>query len=216
MKRKIKNFFSKGHNLLFFAAAALFLQFAASVVYFYMQAVLFYDFNYLSDFAYLAYCLAVFAALAVFVLRNQKGGPDPFVRLWFSGIMLYACSEAAIFIKMLVVSYADSIESVTNLWDNQHLYRLYMCAGAAVLIYAARYIFKARKTDLVFAGANLLIFFVFILAVPDMGELLLSGDENIIQVAGVVFVREIAVLMLAGNTFALGFRERFHQRELRL
>ncbi|MCL2815626.1 MAG: hypothetical protein FWD23_13580, partial [Oscillospiraceae bacterium] len=191
--RKIKNFFSEGHSLLFFAAGALFLQFAVSVVYFYMQAVLFYDFNYLSDFAYLAYCLAVFAALAVLVLRNQKS-PDLFVRLWFSVILLYACSETAMFIKMLAVSYGDSIDSIANLWDNQHLYRLYMCAGAAVLIYLARYILKARKTDLVFAGANLLGFLIFILCVPEMGELLLVGEENILQVAGVVFVREIAVL----------------------
>jgi len=203
MRKKIKRFLSRPHNLLLAASAALFLQFVASVAYFYMQAVLYYEFDYLSDFAYLVYCLAAFAVLAVFVIKNRTG----FAGLWFSGILLYAFAELAMFVKMLAVTYNDSIDSISNLWDNQHLYRLHICVGAVVLLYIVFYMRENKKTDLAFAGANLLVFFVFMLAVPEMGELLLEGDENVLQVAGVVFVREIAVAILAANTFALGLRK---------
>jgi len=202
MKAKIKGFLSKPHNLLFAASAALFLQFVASVAYFYMQAVLLYDFDYMSYFAYLAYCLAVFAVLAMFVAKNRTGPAG----LWFSGIMLYAFAEFALFVKMLAVTYDDTVDAVASLWDNQHLYRLHICVGAVVLLYIVFYILENKKTDLVFAGANLLVFFVFVLVVPEMGELLLDEDANVLQVAGVVFVREIAVVILAVNTFALGLR----------
>ena len=210
MKEKIKNIFSKPHNLLFAASALLFLQFVASVASYYMQVVLFYEFDYAIDFVYVVYCLALFVVLAVFVIKKQNDEKSSQVRVWFSGIMLYMFAELAMFIKMLAISYNDSLESVSNLWDNQHLYRLYMCMGAIALIYTTRYILEKtekKKTALAFAGANLLVFFIFIMAVPDMGEFLLGGDENILQVTGVVFVKEIAVVILAANTFICGLRE---------
>jgi len=206
---RIKNFFSKPHNLLLFAAAWLFLQFAASVAYYYMQAILFYEFDYASDFAYLLYSLALFAVLAFFLAKKQNGAKSPILKIWFSVIMVYAFFEGAVFVKMFAMIYGDSIDAISNLWDNQHLYRFCFCVGAMVLVYLALYSSGKKTADLAFAGANLLAFFVFLMAVPDMGELLLAGEENILEVTGVVFVREIAVVALAANTFAFGLREMY-------
>ena len=206
---KTTKIYAKPHSLFFAFSAALFLQFLVSVAYFYVQAILFYEFDYMSDFGYLAYCLAVILLLLVFMAK--KRGEDAGFRavsLWFLAVLMYMLSEIALLSKMMFVSHGDTIEAASGIWDNQPINRLCICAAAAFVVCGALFLLEKKKFHLALAGANLGLFCLFVAAFPsDPGELLLFGDEKILRVASVVFVREIGILTLALNMLATGIYE---------
>ncbi|MCL2158720.1 MAG: hypothetical protein FWH48_04855, partial [Oscillospiraceae bacterium] len=130
------------------------------------------------------------------------------VSFWFLAVLAYMFSEIALLAKMLFVSHGDSIEAVSSLWDNQPINRLCICVAAAFAVCGALFLLEKKKFNFALAGANLGLFVLFVAAFPsDPGELLLFGDEKILKVASVVFVREIGILTLALNMLATGIYE---------
>jgi len=214
----MKKFIEKPHNLLFIASAVILLQFLSSVIYFFMQVMVNQAFDELWSYVtYIIYFLAVCAVSGIFIFKSQNKQEEnkniKSVKIWFSGFFLYAVCEILLLAKMLIIEYGDSEASVSNLWDNQHLYRLFLCIAVIFLIYCVLYIFEKKKIYSVFAGINLVLLVLFIMFVPDISELLLVGDENVFAVIYVVFVRESGIVLYMLNMFGFALYELYNYKE---
>jgi len=138
--------------------------------------------------------------------------------MWFSGFFLHSFLEIFVFFRVLAESetignYTYVSELGINLYANQSLYGLYLCVAVIFLINCASYIFKRKRIYAVFAAANIFLFCLFMIFAPDMTELLLSGSENALDIAGFVFVRQIGILTLMLNMFASGLYELYSSEE---
>jgi len=134
-------------------------------------------------------------------------------KLWFAGFFLYAFSEILLLFKMLYIGYADSLSSAANLWDNQPLYRLYLCVAAIFIIYCASFVLEKKRAYIALACMNLFIFGLFVLFMPDTEAFLLSGFENMLEVSGVVLYREAGTVIFMLNAFVFGLYEFYHYKE---
>ena len=209
----MKKIFEKQHNLLFVAAAVMFLQLLCAVIYFYAQAILFGNFGDACLIFYIIYCLAVCVISCGFLSKNKNDNIN--IKLWFAGFFMYAFFEILLSLKMLYIEFAETLESefIVNLWDNQHLYRLFICAAVIILIYCASFVFENKKLYIILAGLNLFIAGLFILFVPDMRDLLLEGSENIFEVSAVVFIRETGIILLTLNIFIFAMYKYYNYKE---
>ncbi|MCL1858683.1 MAG: hypothetical protein FWF92_05560 [Oscillospiraceae bacterium] len=213
----MKKFFNKPYNLLFTASSVILLQFLSSVIYFYMQAIINQGFDYWSYFIYIIYCLAVCVITGIFIIKKLEENKNikniNYVKMWFSGFFLYAFCEILLLIKMLVIEYSDSTESASNLWDNQHLYRLFLCVSVIFLIYCVMYILEKKRIYFIFAGVNLFLFCLFIIFMPDITEFLLVGNEGVLEVISVVFAREAGTVLFMLNLFIFALYELYNYKE---
>jgi len=211
----MKKFFGKPHNLLFTASAVILLQFLAFVIYYFMQAVAYQEVNDLIYVFYIPYCLAVCVIAGIFILKkpNENAKNLNSVKLWFSGLFLYAFCEILIYVKLLIEYRNENMESAMNLFDNQLLYKLYLCISVVFLLYCAFYVLEKKKIYAVFAGINLLLFALFMILLPDMSEFLLAGDESSLEVIGIICVREIGTVTLMLNMFVFGLCEFYNYKE---
>ena len=155
---KAKKFFEKSHNILFLTSAVMFLQFLLFVIYYFMQVVVFHEVNDSVYFVYIPYCLAVCMICGFYIIKKkqEKKGLDS-VKLWFSGFFLYAFCEILLFLK-LMWEYENNIEFAYNLFDNQPLYKLYLCIAVIFLIYGVFYILEKKKIYVFLTVINLLLF----------------------------------------------------------
>jgi len=200
----MKKIFEKQYNLLFIASAAMFLQFLSSLICLYLQVA--YDsFVDWSDYVYMAYCLAICGILAFAVIIKQNENKDNIaVKMWFAGFFLYAFCELLFYIKikyMMFTGYSLFTDSIFNLWDNQHLYRLYISIAVIFLTYCVIFVQEKKNLYAGFAGVNLFLFGLIIFIMPDAEFLLLGGDESIFEVMFVDIIREAGILMLTINIF---------------
>ena len=207
----MKKILAKPHNLLFIASAVIILQFLTTVVSFYMKAVVLQSFPGWMDYLTMAYYIIICVISAIFIAKKRPKDFQP-IKIWFAGFFLYAFSEILLFLK-LMLEYEDNIEFAYNLFDNQLLYKLYLCISVIFLIYCVFYILEKKKIYAVLAAANLLIFGLFIIFMPDMTEFLLAGDESVFQVINIVFGREIGALMLMLNMFVFALLEFYNYKE---
>ena len=210
---KKKKFFDKPHNLLFIMSAVLFLQFLMFVIYYFMQVIVYQAIDDSIYFVYIPYCLAIYVVSAVFVIkkREENKNINP-VKLWFSGFFLYAFCEILIFIK-LTLEFEENREYAYSLFDNQPLYKLYLCVSVIFLIYCVLYVLGKKKIYVIFASLNLILFSLFILLMPDMAEFLLEGEESVFEIIVVMFVREAGTLLLMLNTFIFALYELYNYKE---
>ena len=209
----MKKIFEKPHNLLFASSAVILLQFLSSVIYFFMQVVVYNKVDDWGYFIYIPYCLAVCVISGIFIIKNRDENKNlNSVKMWFSGFFLYAFCEILIYLKLLL-EYDNNMEFAYNLFDNQLLYKLYLCISMIFLIYCALYILKKNRIYIILSGLNLLIFFLFILFVPDMMNFLLLGDESVFEVISIVLVREIGTLIFMVNMFVFALYEFYNYKE---
>jgi len=202
----MKNFFKNPYNILFAAAGVFFLQFLAAVVCFFSEAVIYFSFTGASSYVYMAYCAAVCVFSALFIIKKRAGADA--AGIWFAGFFSYAFFEIIFFLKvqlMTLTGYSLLSDAAFSLWDNQPLYRLHICAGAVFLIYTAMYIYdnnpKSKKIYAGFAGANLLIFGLAVLFMPEAEALLIDTNAGIFEVALIGAAREAGVLIFMLNSF---------------
>jgi len=212
----MKKFFEKPHNLLFIVSAAIFLQFLASVICLYLQ-VLNFRFVDWPDYVYTAYCFMGCVILVVFMLKKQKESRDSYsVKLWISGIFLYAFSEIIFFLKvqyMAYLGYSLYSDTVFNLWDNQHIYRLYVCIAVIFLIYGAMFVLEKKKIYAGFAGVNLFLFGLLTIFMPDGESLLVAGDESVFEVTVIQIFREAGIVLLMINIFIFAMYKLYNYKE---
>jgi len=104
-------------------------------------------------------------------------------------------------------------EEIFALWEKQHLYRLYLCAAAIFLIYITLFIIKKNFLYISLAVANLIICALVIFFVPDITELLLSGDEGALEVALLAVIREAGSLLIMLNIFIFALFEFYNYKE---
>jgi len=210
----MKKIFAKPHNLLFAASTVILLQFIISVIYFFMQAIVYHAFNDWSYPVFIVYCLTVCTVTGLFIMNNREGNKSfDYVKMWFAGFFLYAFCEILLFIKMIYIEYSDELISVSNLWDNQHLFRLYLCIAVIFVIYCVLFIFEKQKLYIGFALSNLFLLCLFIVFVPEIGDFLLYGDENIFEVILVQIIREAGILIFMINMFVFALHEFYNYKE---
>ena len=194
-------------------SAVIFLQFLVSVIYFFMQAIIYQEITDLIYYIYIPYYLAICVISAIFIIKNRAEHKNiNAVKMWLSGFFLYAFCEILLFAK-LMFEYENNMEFAYNLFDNQLLYKLYLCIALIFMIYCVLYILGKKKIYIVLAGVNLLLFSLFIMFVPEMSEFLLVGDENIFQIIAVVFVRELGNIILMLNLFVFALHEFYNYKE---
>jgi len=158
--------------------------------------------------------MAICVISAIFILKIRGLNV---VKIWFAGFFFYAFCEILFFIKMMLESetlFNSMIfsEWAYNLYDNQHLYRLYLCAGVIFLIYCALFILEKKKFYAVFAGVNLLLASLLILFLPDIGDILLYGDESTLELSLVLVMREAGILIYMLNIFVFGLYKLYDER----
>jgi len=208
----MKKFFGKPCNLLFTASAVILVQLLSSAVCFFMQAVVLSEFDYLSDYIYMAYCLLVCVVIAVFIAKNKadkKNKNMMYAKFWLVGFFLYAFTEIFVFIK-IYLQYDDSTgysDFAYSLWDNQYIYRLYLYIAVIFMIYFLLYILEKKSSYIVFAAVNLLLFALVMIFLPDAEFLLLTGSESALEVITVSLVREAGSFIFMTNMFIFSIRE---------
>jgi len=213
----MKKFFEKPHNILFAVSALIFLQFLSAVICFYAETVANLSFGDWSAYIYMAYCLAVCIIAALFIIKARERLNA--VKLCAAGVFLYAFSEIIFFIKLMVMAY-DSLtgfalnsESVYNLWDNQYLYRLHLCAAIIFLLCCALFIIEKKKLYIAFAGANLLLFSLLMIFIPGGEDLLIYSGAGVAEVAVIESAREAGILTFMLNIFIFALYKFYSHKE---
>lgn len=214
----MKKIFEKPHNLMFAASAVIFLQLLFSVICIFIQAVVLYDFDYISDYIYIAYCAAVCGTLGTYIIKKHEDGKNKnigYVKLWFAGFFFYAFTEICVVLKMMMEydDFTGYSDLAVNLYDNQVLYRLYLYIAVIFLIYCVLYVLEKNKTYIIFAVANLLLFALIMMFLPDSEFLLLGGEESALEVLAVVLIREAGSLIFMLNMFIFALREFYGYKE---
>lgn len=208
----MKKFLKKPHNLLFAASAVMLLQFLASVIYYFTQVIINQEVTDLIYYIYIPYYLAVCVISVIFIVKKREENKKiNSVKMWFSGFFLYAFCEILIFIKLLF-EYENNMEFAYNLFDNQILYKLYLCVSLIFLIYCVSYILEKKRIYAVLAGLNLLFICLFIIFMPDMSEFLLAGDESAFELITIVSARETGNLLFMFNMFIFALCELYNYK----
>ena len=204
----MKKIFEKPHNLLFAASAVILLQFLCGIVCLYTEAVLFGSFSEWVDYVYAAYCLLVCVIAAWLVIKKRE--------IWFSVFALYSFFELIFVISIKYLAYSgDSLfdNTIINLFDKQHLYRLYLCAAVIIIICCVLLFREKKKIYAGFAGANLLVCVLLMIFMPDGEDLLIYSESSIFEVMFVEIIRSAGILLFMLNLFIFAFYRFYHDEE---
>ena len=217
---RMRKILDEPNNLLFAAAALIFLQFVAAAACFYAEAVIYFSFTGWTTYFYMTYCLAACAAGAAYILKTGGGGNrEKFaVKLWVSGLFLYAFGEILFYIKARYMAYTNFYswfsDEILIFWDNQPLYRLNLCAAVIFIIYCALFISGDKKQYAAFAGANLLVFGLVMFFMPETGSeyLAVDVDSSVFEVILVSAIRESGILVYMLNMFVFALHGFYHKK----
>jgi len=225
----MKKFFEKPYNLMFAASALMFLQFLSAIIYIYVvRSTGFFALDEFSGYIYIAYCLAACVIPAIFIMKkndqkNKKSVGVNYidrVKLWLSAFFLYIFCEILWYVKYIYTAYVNLLgltsEEIADFvyvsWENQPLYRLYLCIGILFLIYFTMVILEKKKSYILPVVINLVISGLFIIFMPGGEYLLIYEGTGIGEVILVAFIREAGSLLLMFNMFIFAMREFYDEK----
>ena len=211
-KINMKKIFGNSNNLLFIAAAVLFLQFLIAVSCFFIQSV-YYDFSSWTSAVYFAYCAAVCIVSGIIIFKKS----GHIVSMWFAGIFLYFFAELMFVVKVWYISLSEFsffADTIYNLWDNQPLYRLFISVSSVFVIYCALNFFTAegKRFYIAAAGVNAAAFALIFFFMPGSEYLLIETEASVFEVAYIELIREAGLLVYMLNLFAFGLYKLYDER----